>query len=88
MTREEICKIVCDCIEAGGFAPPDWDERCEGTRIGELGLGDQGKRSLVMCIIETMGEQGCEAYIDESNFPDQATVGQACDAVNENHRCD
>ncbi len=84
MSREDILRIICDCIAAVGIAPSDWQETCETTKVGDLNLGEDGIKAVILCILEKLKERGYGAGIGEGNFPAEATVGDVGTAVYNN----
>ena len=88
MTTDEICAIVCECLDDIGITPTrDEVGACEEDVPDELDLSDQARASLFACIHEKLRARGCSAILGKTMWTSAETVRQFCEGVFDNHSC-
>jgi len=76
MNKDEIRRLVCECLETVGTVPGD----CAGdTMIPDL--SEAQKQALVGCIITEGDERGCDAFLGTGYIQGGMTVDELVDVV-------
>lgn len=88
MTTDEICTIVCECLQDIGIAPAREEVGlCEEDMPDELALTDAAITALFACIQQKFRARGCSVILGKTMWTSAETVRQFCEGAFDNHSC-
>ena len=90
MTTDEICIIVCECLQDIGIVPVAAREEvgvCEEDVPEELALTDEAIVALFACIHQKFRARGCSVILGRTMWTSAETVRQFCEGAFDNHSC-
>ena len=88
MTTDEICAIVCECLDEIGITPTRTEVgACEEDVPADLKLPKEALANLFACIHQKLRTHGCSAILGKKMWTTARTVRQFCEGVFDNHSC-
>lgn len=88
MTTDEVCIIVCECLQDIGIAPIREEVGvCEEDSPRELALTDEAIVALFACIQQKFRARSCSVTLGKPMWTGAETVRQFCEGAFDNHSC-
>lgn len=76
MTKEDLCRIICECLEREGTFPG----RCSNQSTVPT-LDRDGRQRVAACIVLKVEERGCEIPVNPDHIEAGRTVKEVCDVL-------